>query len=151
VPEAFGFAAAALAAVPGETDSVVVSTDAGNVGQALTIYDSGVIRGTPIHATFFSYNPWGLVVDGTRKEIYAAGSGSIGPANYNTYTYDSSGLKLKASSSTNFSYANQNNNEIQIVNGRLYTAFGQVDDAESGALLGSFYTSGTTLRKAQQL
>ena len=32
---------------------------------------------------------------------------------------------------------------MQIASGRLYTDFGKVYDAESGALLGTFYSSGT--------
>jgi len=144
-PEGEGqMAAAALAALPGATNSVIVSTPAGNTGQALAIYDSGVVRGTPVQATYDTYNPWALLADGTNSEIYSAGSGSLGLANYNTYTYSASGLTLKASSNTSLSYASQNNDEIQIANGLLYTDFGQVENAETGALMGTFYTSGTT-------
>jgi hypothetical protein len=139
------YAAAALAALPGATDSVVVATPAGNIGQALAIYDSGVVRGTPLQATFYTYNPWALFVDGTKNEIYAAGSNT-----YDTYTYDSSGLTLKTANPSNQSnltqsYANQNNDEVEIVNGLVYTDFGQVDDPESGNLLNNFYSTGTTL------
>ncbi|RSL17884.1 uncharacterized protein DUF11 [Edaphobacter aggregans] len=139
------YAAAALAALPGATDSVVVATPAGNIGQALAIYDNGVARGTPVQATFYTYNPWALVVDGTRNEIYTAGSDT-----YDTYTYDASGLTLKTANASNQfnasqSYASQNNDEIEIVNGILYTDFGQVDDPESGSVLNNFYSSGTTL------
>ena len=145
VQQSYGFAASALAALPGATDSVIVSTPAGYTGQALAIYDSGVVRGAPIEATFSASNPWALLVDSPKSEIYAGGSGSIGPGGYNTYTYNVSGLTLKATTTASLSYASQNNNEMQIVNGRLYSDFGQVDDAESGALLGSFYSTGTTL------
>jgi trimeric autotransporter adhesin len=144
VQEQAGFAAAALAALPGAPDSVVVATVAGNINQALAIYDSGVIRGQAIQATIYTYNPWALVVDGTRSEIYAGGSaGTPYPTNYDTYTYDASGLTLKTAGPPNLSYASQNNNEMQIANGRLYTDFGQVDDPESGTVLGTFYSSGT--------
>jgi trimeric autotransporter adhesin len=140
-----GFAAAALAALPGAPDSVVVSTVAGNIGQTLAIYDSGVMRGQAIQATLSTYNPWALLVDGTKGEIYAGGdSGQSYQYNYDVYTYDASGLTLKTTGPANLSYASQNNNEMEIANGRLYTDFGQVDDPETGAVLGTFYSGGTT-------
>jgi hypothetical protein len=146
VPETSGFAAAVLAALPNEPDSVVVSTPAGNVGQSLAIYDSGVIRGTPVQATFFTYNPWGMVVDGGKNEIYAAGSEQGTGQNYATYTYDASGLKQKFLVGYNANqYASQNNNEIEVVNGTLYTDFGQVFNAEDATLLGSFFSTGSQL------
>jgi hypothetical protein len=95
--EGYGqYAATALAALPGASDSVVVATPAGNIGQALAIYDCGVVRGTPIQATFYTYNPWVLLVDGSKSEIYAAGNDT-----YDTYTYDASGLTLKTASPSN--------------------------------------------------
>jgi len=146
VPGYSGFAAAVLAAIPNQTDSVVVATPAGNVGQALAIYDSGVIRGTPVAATFFTYNPWGLVVDGSKNEIYAAGGGQGGGQNYATFNYDASGLTQKfLVGYNNNQYAGQNNNEIEKANGSLYTDFGQVFDAENATLLGSFYSSANIL------
>ena len=146
VPELSGFAAAVLAPLPNEPDSVVVATMAGNTGQALAIYDSGVIRGTPVEATFFTYNPWGLAVDGSKNEIYAAGSEQGTSQSYATYTYDTSGLSQKfLVSYNNNQYAAQNDNEIEVVNGSLYTDFGQVYNAEDATLLGSFYSSGSML------
>jgi hypothetical protein len=147
VQEQEGRAAAALAALPGAPNSVVVSTVNGNIGQALAIYDSGVIRGQPVQATIHTFNPWALLVDGSKSEIYAAGGdyefSSL--TNYNTYTYNASGLTLKASSTTTLPYAKQLLDEIEIVNGRLYTDLGQVADPETGAVLGNFYSSGTVV------
>jgi len=147
VQEQAGRAAAALAALPGAPDSVVVSTVNGNIGQALAIYDSGVIRGQALQATLHTFNPWALLVDGSKSEIYAAGGDYefSGLTNYNTYTYDASGLTLKASSTTELPYAEQLLDEIEIVNGRLYTDLGQIADPETGAVLGNFYSSGTVV------
>lgn len=148
VQQSYGFAATALAALPNQPDSVVVATPAGNIGQSLAIYDHGVIRGTPVQATFDTYNPWALVVDGGKNEIYAAGAQQPGwtAKEYTTYTYDASGLmqKFQVGYTTN-QYASQNDNEVEVVNGTLYTDFGQVYKAEDATLLGSFYSSGTTL------
>jgi len=145
VPEQAGRAAAALAALPGAPDSVVVSTVNGNIGQALAIYDGGIIRGQPIQATTQTFNPWALIVDGSKSEIYAAGGDPEYTflTNYNVYTYDAAGLTLKASSTTNLPYAEQLTDEMEIVNGRLYTDLGQIADPETGALLGNFYSSGS--------
>jgi hypothetical protein len=125
--------ALALAALPGSPNSVVVSS----TNAALAIYDSGVVRGTP--STSYSYNSaYALQVDGARGEVYA---GSLGT--YNTYTYSATGLAPLATA-TNGTYASQTANEMQIAAGVLYTDFGTAYDAESGSLLGTFYSSGST-------
>ena len=130
----------ALSALPGAPNSVVVALQggAGSATPSLGIYDSGVLRGTSATNNYYS-EPYALQVDGTRSEIYAAGQGF-----YTTYTYNSSGITQLATN-TSGNYANYSQNEIQVVGGRLYTDFGTVDDAESGSLLGTFYSSGTTV------
>lgn len=129
------YLAAALAALPGATDSVVVSLNSG-FGTSLNIYDSGVPR-TAATSGYYA-NPSALLVDGTRNEIYAGLSGS-----YYVYTYTASGLKQKTAVFSG-QYANSTYDEMQIANGRLYTDFGTVYDPESGSLLGTFYNTGTT-------
>jgi hypothetical protein len=130
--------ALALVALPGATDSVVVSSTNEFSDLALAIYDSGVLRGTT--TTSNSYNEsYSLLADGTRGEIY---SGS--PNAYYTYTYSASGLTLKASSTAGMYASYSPNDEMQIAAGRLYTDFGGVYDAEAGSLLGTLYVTGTT-------
>ena len=55
--------------------------------------------------------------------------------------YSATGLTLLASSTTSASYATNSSDEIEVAGGHLYTDFGQVFDAESGSLLGTFYES----------
>ena len=124
--------ALALAALPGAPNSVVVAT-----GGQVAIYDSGVLRGSSpssnVNGTFYS-----ILVNGTKNEIYAGGS------TYDTYTYSASGITPLAVSSSGNTYASGSNDEMQITGGQLYTDFGQASDPESGALLGTFYSTGTT-------
>jgi hypothetical protein len=130
--------AIALAALPGQTDSVVVQTSTSIFNAYLNIYDAGVLRGTDLSLNNYASGNYALAVDGTRGEIYAG-------AGYNTYTYGTSGAVLKAISTTSATYANYATDEIQIVNGPLYTGQGKVFDAESCPLMGTFYSSGTTV------
>jgi hypothetical protein len=52
---------------------------------------------------------------------------------------------LKSSTNTGVIYAQNDTDDIAIAGGRLYTDYGSFYDPESGSLLGSFYSSGTTL------
>ncbi len=130
--------ALALAALPGATDSVVVSATNQSYGGNLAIYDSGVIRGTSTTGTSF-YGVDSLLVNGTTGEVYGGSNNT-----YNVYTYSATGLTLQ-SSVTSGSYASSSADEMQIVAGRLYTDFGRVYDAESASLLGTFYLNTTTV------
>jgi hypothetical protein len=130
--------AVALAALPGATDSVVVSSSGGYSTPALAIYDAGVLRGAILN-NYTLPTASALNVDGSRSEIYAGGSG------YVTYTYNASGLTKLAQSATTASFASYYFDEMQLANGRVYSDAGGVYDAESGSLLGTFYTSGTTV------
>ena len=123
-----------MVALPNATNSVVVQLS-NSYNNSLALYDSGVVRGTPVNGIYSS--SYALAADGTRNEIYAAGGG------YNVYTYSASGLTLKTSNTAR-TYASLTADEIQITGGRLYTDLGTVNDPESGSLLGTFYTSGTT-------
>jgi hypothetical protein len=126
----------ALAALPGASDSVVVSTSGGYPSQPLAIYDSGVIRGS--NPTNYQTNTtYALQVNSAKGEIYAAGQGS-----YTVYTYSASGL-TQMSTASNGNYANYGNDDLQVTGERTYTDYGTVYDAEAGALLGTFYAAGT--------
>ena len=123
--------AAAIAAVPGQTDSVVVSANNNTFNAALAIYDSGVPRGSII-SPYPSTGALSLQMDGTRSELYAGFEGS-----YQVFTYNSSGLTSKLS--TNPGTVLQNyEDRIQVVGGRTYTDFGTAFDAESGSSVGTF-------------
>ena len=130
--------ALALAGLPGAPNSVVVATEINDVYEGqVAIYDSGVLRGSSptsyVNGTFYS-----ILVSGTKNEIYAGGS------TYNTYTYSASGITPLAVSSSGNTYASGSSDEMQITDGQLYTDVGQASDPESGALLGTFYSTGTT-------
>ena len=127
----------ALAALPGTANSVVVATNGGINVPSLAIYDSGVLRGVPINNFPYS-GANALQVDGTRSEIYAGQNQT-----YTVFTYSSTGLTQKATAS-NGTYSNYGNDDMQVAGGRTYTDSGAVFDAEAGALLGTFYVSGTT-------
>jgi trimeric autotransporter adhesin len=126
---------------------VIVSTYNGlyspDSGVNLAIYGSGVARSAAISSATNSYDPfaWVLLVDPARKEIY--GLGGADNYQYKTYSYSASGITLKSSTPSSLTYAANDTDEAQIVAGRMYTDYGQVVDPESGALLGTLYSSAT--------
>lgn len=134
----------ALAALPGATDSVVISSSVGiSSSPYLSIYDAGVQRTAT--STTTSYNQtYALQIDGTKNEIYAGGS------TFNTYTYSSTGITTKATNN-NANVAGSSTDEMQLLNGRIYTDTGRVLDAESGATLGTYYSSGQTVAAGSQV
>lgn len=91
-------------------------------------------------ATYAAF-PWRLIVDGSKNEIY--GPGNVNPGSYITYSYDASGVAMKSTTNSSLNYAANNTDDVQLIGGRLYTSYGQVDDPETGALIGTFYSSGT--------
>ena len=143
---------AALAALPGATDSVVVSTYYGGytepTGVSLAIYDSGVARSSVISPATYATFPWALIVNGTTNEIYGPGNSPFG--SYNTYSYSAAGVTIQSSTPSSLTYAGSNTDEVQIAGGNMYTDYGQVINPETGALVGTFYipnpvSSGSTL------
>jgi hypothetical protein len=122
--------ALALAVLPGTDNSIVVGTSGGS----LAIWDSGVLRGAAM-----SFSTYALQTNGTTNEIYAGGYGA-----YAVFTYTASGLTQKGSTAYNGSYAGYSSDDMQLVGGKTYTDFESVYDAEAGALLGTFYLTGTT-------
>ena len=129
--------AIALVAIPGATDSVAVYGNVGSYTSALRIYDNGVARGTVTGSTNGVYS-YSLMADGIRNEIYGGGSG------YGVYTISNSGPVLKTSN-FNISPATSSFDEMQLLNGSIYTDYGKIYDAESATLLGTLYQSGTTV------
>jgi trimeric autotransporter adhesin len=123
----------ALAVLPGSPDSVVVSLSNG-----IAIFDSGVRRGAMPTNTYLTPSGYALQVDGSKNEIYLAGSNA-----YYVYTYDSTGITLKTTATSGY-YASYID-DLQATGGRIYTDSGYVYDVESGSLLGTFYNTGTTV------
>ncbi len=127
--------ALALAALPGSPNSVVVATEIQDIYEGtIGIYDSGVLRGSKANASINGIF-YALLTNGTKSEIYAGGSA------YQTFTYNSAGLAPLATAPSGNSYVNDGSGDMQIANGILYTDSGQVFDAESGDLKGTFYAS----------
>ncbi len=126
----------AMIALPGSDNSVVVSTN-GEYSPSIGIYDNGVFRGTPSTTYNFNSAYSALQADGSRGEIYAAVDST-----YAVYTYSASGLTQQTTAS-NGTYTNYSPADLQITGSRAYTDVGKVYDSESGALLGTFYQSGT--------
>ena len=140
---------AALAALPGQTDSVVVSTYytgySTPTGTALAIYDSGVARPSIISFATYAPFPYALIVDGTRSEVYGPGDVAGINGNYITYSYNSAGVTVKQSTASSLIYGANNSDDLQLAGGILYTSLGQATDPESGALLGQFTSDGTNV------
>ena len=130
--------AVALAALPGATDSVIVSSSNNPSPLAITIFDSGVARASTGTSSYYINEPYALQVDGTKNEIYAGGAG------YTTYTYSANGVTAKATSTTSATYASYSSDEMQLAGTQLFTDYGGVYDPESGSLLGTLYSTGTT-------
>ena len=129
-----GSNAYALAALPGATDSVIVSS--ADFPNYFAIYDSGVVRGSPISGYYTQ--PYAIAADGSKNEVYASGSNG-----YQTFTYSASGLTLKTTTTSGISV--QSGGDMQVTGGKVYPSNGKVYDAESGALQGTLYTMGSTI------
>jgi hypothetical protein len=121
-----------LAAVPGSPDSVAVGV-AGGVfgGDDVTIFDSGVPRAQS--SSKVGYGPLSFgssssilyMVNGTTIEQLKVGSTGVTAA-------------------TALATASGSVTSIQYDNGQLYLSNGQVFNASTGALLGTFYSSAST-------
>lgn len=132
----------AIAVLPGTTNSVVISASSNPYiyQDALTIYDNGVMRANQTQLSTISTPP-AIWVNPTKPEIYATSSDS----GYQVFTYDSSGLKHVAGDNGTSVFNGNYGTAVQVDNGRAYLDTGKVLDAETGSLLGTFYTTGTTV------
>ncbi|MGI4828544.1 MAG: beta strand repeat-containing protein, partial [Janthinobacterium lividum] len=133
----------ALAAIPGQTDSVAVSLYNQSSPAYLGIFDSGVLRGPLSPGNSLLFGPLVLQIDGTRNEIYSA-QGQY----YEVWNYNSAGLSVKASTTTASYLSNSSDQRIQVSNGKTYTDSGPVLNAETGALVGNLATSSTAFSTA---
>lgn len=122
------YTAGFLAAVPGSPNSVAVSA-----GTGITIYDSGVPR--PNSSTGVGFGP---IAFGSSSSILYLMNG----ATIEQLTVDSTGISAGATlaTATNAYYQTS----VQYDNGRLYLSNGQVFDASTGTLLGTFYSTATS-------
>lgn len=120
----------ALAALPGATDSVVVSTNS----YPAAIYDNGILRGT-LGPTCTDC-PTALQVDGTKSEIYGAAQ-----QNYFVYSYNASGVTLKTDVEPVY-LTYTTDDPIQLLAGTIYTDHGYAYNAETGAVVSPRMASG---------
>ncbi len=131
--------ALSLVALPGAANSVVVQASAGS--PQFAIYDNGALRSTASPARYTgpaNYTPRALALQANNStgELYSGGAG------LNTYTFSSSGLSFLATNSSP-ALASAVSPEMQLTSGKLYTDFGFVYNAETGAQTGSLVMSGT--------
>lgn len=132
--------ALALAALPGATDSVVVSLANAYSDVTISLFDSGVVRGQALTPqTYYYYPGYSLQVNGSLNEIYLSTPGA-----YFVFTYNASGLATRVSVSSQ-TYTSSTYDETQIVGGNLYTNFGKIFNAESGSLVGTIYSAASTV------
>jgi hypothetical protein len=123
--------AAYLAAVPGYPNSVAVASTGGlGNGAGVTIYDSGVARSRP--ASNAGEGP--MSFGSSASTLYLA-TGSI----IDQLTVDSTGVTAINTLNT----PNTMISALQYDNGQIYLSNGQVLNASSGALLGTFYSTAT--------
>jgi trimeric autotransporter adhesin len=132
----------AIAVLPGTTDSIVasVTTNNGLYEDLLTIFDSGVARPNTISLSAISSLP-AIFVNPTKPEVYATSFES----GYQVLSYNSTGLSPLAGNTGSSNFSAPYGTALQVDNGRAYLDQGIVLDAEAETLLGTFYTSGTTV------
>jgi len=120
-----------LAAVPGSPNSVAVAVSGSfNSGAGVTIYDSGVARTNS--SSNVGEGP--LSFGSSASNLYMAGSA------IEDLTVGSTGI----TGATSVYASSGNVSALQYDNGQLYLSTGAVVNASTGALLGTFYSSGTT-------
>ncbi len=121
--------AAYLAAIPGLPNSVAVAL-AGYISSSVTIYDSGVAR-----AGSSTVGSGPLSFGSSASTLYLLASSAL-----DALTVGSTGI----TNSSQIGSSTYGGNGIQYDNGALYLSTGQVVDASTGALKGTFYSTGTT-------
>lgn len=127
------YTASYLAAVPGYPNSVAVAAQGSfSGGTGVTIYDSGVAR-----ANSSAGVGEGPLSFGSSASVLYMASGS----NIEQLTIDSTGVSA-AVSLASLNYLSVTS--LQYDSGRLYLSNGQVFNASTGALLGTFYSSATS-------
>ncbi|ABF39337.1 Protein of unknown function DUF11 [Candidatus Koribacter versatilis Ellin345] len=120
--------ALSLAALPGSPNSFVVSMTAPLGGTVVAIYDNATRRANTWSASTYSGNA--LQTNATTSEVYVGG-----PTYYQPLSYSATGLSVpRLGSSGNFTGSTD---DLQVVNGEVYTDLGALYDAETGARNGS--------------
>jgi hypothetical protein len=126
------YTAAYLAAVPGLSNSVAVATTGLVNGAGVTIFDSGIARSG---STVSGIGAGPLNFGSSASTLYL-GSGYV-----DALTVGATGI---SKSTQLFSPTYSTLNGLQYDNGSLYLSTGQVVNASTGGLNGTFYSTGTT-------
>jgi uncharacterized repeat protein (TIGR01451 family) len=106
----------------------------------LGIYDSGVARSDFIDLSTLASLP-AIFVSPTKSEVYATSYDS----GYQVLGYNASGLQQLAGNTGTTNFSSTAGTAVQVDNGVAYLDSGVALNAETGALLGTFYSSGTTV------
>jgi hypothetical protein len=121
-----------LAAVPGSPDSIAVATAGGYLSETgVTIYDSGVPRAKS--SSGVGYGP--LSFGSSSSILYMVNGQTV-----EQLAVDSTGVTAATALATASGYPTS----IQYDNNQIYLSTGQVFNASTGALLGTFYTSASS-------
>ncbi len=126
------YTATALAAVPGEMNSVAVQSTSG----IISIYDAGVARAnnsSGLTETYFDDNYGSMSFGASASILYANNAPFQG---VQAFTVGSTGITAATSL-----YSTVVSSNIQSDNGRLYLSNGVVLNAASGTVLGTFYAT----------
>jgi hypothetical protein len=132
----------AIAVLPGSSNSIVVSSALNQYTyeDMLQIFDSGVPRPNAVDLSTTGSLP-AIFVSPTKAEIYATSDQS----GYQVLSYDSNGVQTVAGDSGTSNFSAPYGTAVQVDNGAAYLDSGVALNAESGSLLGTFYSSGTTV------
>jgi len=132
----------AIAVLPGSPNSIVVSSALNQYTyeDMLVIYDSGAARANTVDLSTLSSLP-AIFVSPTKAEVYATSFYS----GYQVLSYNSSGLQNLAGNTGTENFSAVYGTAVQVDNGVAYLDSGVALNAETGALLGTFYSSGTTV------
>ena len=132
----------ALGVLPGSPNSIVMSSALNQYiyEDMLGIYDSGVPRSDFVDLSTISSLP-AIFLSSTKTEVYATSYES----GYQVLSYDSNGLKNLAGNTGTDNFGGVYGTAVQVDNGVAYLDSGVALNAETGALLGTFYSGGTTV------
>ncbi len=131
----------AIRVLPGTTTSIVASITShyGLYNDLLAIFDNGVQRTNTAYLSTISTLP-AIAVNSSKAEVYATSYES----GYQVFTYNAAGLTALAGNTGTNNYNSIYGTALQVDNGRAYLDTGQVLNSETGMLLGTYYTTGTT-------
>ncbi|ACO32987.1 IPT/TIG domain-containing protein [Acidobacterium sp.] len=119
-----------LATVPGSPNSVAVATQ--GTGGGITIYDSGVAR-----TQSWTSGEGPMSFGSSASTLYVLSGSTI-----EQLTIGTTGVTASSALTTNLTQ--QQATSLQYDNGNLYLSSGQVVNASTGALAGTFYSEATT-------